>query len=62
VEKADLFARPGLSLSVDFFPPKTDKGEETFLSFSESAGIKRLNFAFRCVIDGAGGSLRKSGL
>ena len=51
---ADLYARPGLTLSVEFFPPKTDKGEENL--FSEIEIIKRLNPAFCSVTYGAGGS------
>lgn len=54
---ADLYARPGLTLSVEFFPPKTDKGEENL--FSEIAAIKRLNPAFCSVTYGAGGSTRE---
>jgi methylenetetrahydrofolate reductase-like protein len=57
VKVADLYARPGLTLSVEFFPPKTDKGEENL--FSEIAAIKRLNPAFCSVTYGAGGSLRE---
>ena len=54
---ADLYARPELTLSVEFFPPKTDKGEENL--FSEIATIKRLNPAFCSVTYGAGGSTRE---
>lgn len=54
---ADLYAQPGLTLSVEFFPPKTDKGEETL--FSEIAIIKRLNPSFCSVTYGAGGSTRE---
>ncbi|MGE5817332.1 MAG: methylenetetrahydrofolate reductase [Deltaproteobacteria bacterium] len=60
MKKADLYARPGLTLSVEFFPPKTDKGEGALFSFSEIAGIKRLNPAFCSVGCGAGGSARKN--
>jgi methylenetetrahydrofolate reductase (NADPH) len=56
VKLADLYARPGLTLSVEFFPPKTDKGEENL--FSEIAAIKRLNPGFCSVTYGAGGSTR----
>lgn len=55
---ADLYARPGLILSVGFFPPKTDKGEENL--FSEVVAIKRLNPPFCSVTYGAGGSTRKN--
>ena len=54
---ADLYARPGLTLSVEFFPPKTDKGEENL--FSEIEIIRRLNPAFCSVTYGAGGSTRE---
>ena len=54
---ADLYARPGLTLSVEFFPPKTEKGEENL--FSEIEIIKRLNPGFCSVTYGAGGSTRK---
>ena len=53
----DLYARPELTLSVEFFPPKTDKGEENL--FSEIEIIKRLNPAFCSVTYGAGGSTRE---
>jgi len=46
-----------LTLSVEFFPPKTDKGEENL--FSEIEIIKRLNPAFCSVTYGAGGSTRE---
>jgi hypothetical protein len=58
VKKADLYARPGLSLSVEFFPAKTDKGEENLFSSGEIAGMKRANAAFS-VTCGRGGSARK---
>lgn len=54
---ADLYTRPGLTLSVEFFPPKTAKGEENL--FSEIAIIKRLNPSFCSVTYGAGGSTRE---
>ena len=54
---ADLYARPGLTLSVEFFPPKTDKGEENL--FNEIEIIKRLNPAFCSVTYWAGGSTRE---
>jgi len=57
VKLADLYARPGLTLSVEFFPPKTDKGEENL--FNEIETIKRLNPAFCSVTYGAGGSTRE---
>jgi len=57
VKLADLYARPGLTLSVEFFPPKTDKGEENL--FNEIEIIKRLNPSFCSVTYGAGGSTRE---
>ncbi|MGH7823922.1 MAG: methylenetetrahydrofolate reductase [NAD(P)H] [Candidatus Binatia bacterium] len=54
---ADLYAQPGLTLSVEFFPPKTDKGEESL--FREIEGIKKLKPAFCSVTYGAGGSTRE---
>ncbi len=54
---ADLYARAGLTLSVEFFPPKTDKGEENL--FSEIDIIKRLHPGFCSVTYGAGGSTRE---
>jgi methylenetetrahydrofolate reductase (NADH) len=57
VKLADLYARPGLTLSVEFFPPKTEKGEENL--FNEIEVIKRLNPGFCSVTYGAGGSTRE---
>jgi methylenetetrahydrofolate reductase (NADPH) len=57
VKLADLYAQPGLTLSVEFFPPKTDKGEESL--FSEIESIKALRPAFCSVTYGAGGSTRE---
>jgi methylenetetrahydrofolate reductase (NADPH) len=57
VKLDDLYAQPGLTLSVEFFPPKTDKGDEHL--FSEIASIKRLKPAFCSVTYGAGGSTRE---
>ena len=54
---ADLYARAGLTLSVEFFPPKTDKGEENL--FNEIEIIKRLHPGFCSVTYGAGGSTRE---
>jgi methylenetetrahydrofolate reductase (NADPH) len=56
VKLDDLYAQPRLTLSVEFFPPKTDKGDENL--FSEIEIIKRLNPAFCSVTYGAGGSTR----
>ena len=52
----DLYARPGLTLSIEFFPPKTEKGDENL--FREIAILKTLKPAFCSVTYGAGGSTR----
>jgi len=57
VKLADLYARPGLTLSVEFFPPKTEKGEENL--FNEIEIIKRVKPSFYSVTYGAGGSTRE---
>lgn len=53
----DLYARPGLVFSIEFFPPKTEKGEENL--FSEIAVSKSLNPSFCSVTYGAGGGTRE---
>lgn len=53
----DLYARPGLTLSIEFFPPKTEKGDENL--FKEIAVLKTLNPSFCSVTYGAGGSTRE---
>lgn len=53
---ADLYARPGLTLSVEFFAPKTDKGDENL--FGEIALIRQAHPSFYSVTYGAGGSTR----
>ncbi len=52
----EIYARPGGAFSVEFFPPKTDKGDEAL--FKEIALLKTLNPAFCSVTYGAGGSTR----
>ncbi len=54
---AELYSQPRLTLSVEFFPPKTEKGEENL--FSEIELLKRINPAFCSVTYGAGGSTRE---
>jgi methylenetetrahydrofolate reductase (NADPH) len=56
VKLDDLYAQPRLTLSVEFFPPKTDQGDENL--FNEIEIIKRLKPAFCSVTYGAGGSTR----
>ena len=53
----DLYARPELTLSIEFFPPKTDKGDESL--FKEIGILKELRPAFCSVTYGAGGSTRE---
>jgi methylenetetrahydrofolate reductase (NADPH) len=57
VKLHDLYARPGLTFSVEFFPPKTEKGDESL--FQEIAILKGLNPSFCSVTYGAGGSTRE---
>ncbi|MGH2840977.1 MAG: methylenetetrahydrofolate reductase [NAD(P)H] [Solirubrobacteraceae bacterium] len=52
----DIFARDGHTFSFEFFPPKTDEGEERL--FGELEVLKTLNPAFCSVTYGAGGSTR----
>lgn len=52
----DLYARSGPTFSIEFFPPKTEKGEEAL--FKEIAALKSLHPAFCSVTYGAGGSTR----
>jgi methylenetetrahydrofolate reductase (NADPH) len=53
----DIYAKPGLTVSVEFFPPKTPKGEVDL--FREVDVLKALNPAFCSVTYGAGGSTRE---
>ncbi len=53
----DIYSRPGLTFSFEFFPPKTEKGEESL--FEEIEILKALNPSFCSVTYGAGGSTRK---
>jgi len=50
----DIYARDGLTFSIEFFPPKTDEGMEDL--FNEVQELKKLNPAFYSVTYGAGGS------
>lgn len=54
---ADLYAQPGLTLSVEFFPPKTAKGEKAL--FKEIGVLQSLKPTFCSVTYGAGGSTRE---
>lgn len=50
----DIYAREGLTFSIEFFPPKTDEGMENL--FREIQELKKLDPAFVSVTYGAGGS------
>ena len=50
----DIYARPGKTFSVEFYPPKDDAGIERL--FAEVEKLKELNLGFCSVTYGAGGS------
>ena len=50
----DIYARDGLTFSIEFFPPKTDEGMESL--FRELQELKKLRPDFVSVTYGAGGS------
>ena len=50
----DIYALPGKTFSVEFYPPKDDAGVERL--FDEVVELKKLNPAFCSVTYGAGGS------
>ena len=52
----EIYARPGPSFSIEFFPPKTLKGDGDL--FQEVEVLKTLEPAFCSVTYGAGGSTR----
>jgi methylenetetrahydrofolate reductase (NADPH) len=54
VKLRDIYARDGLTFSIEFFPPKTDEGVVKL--FEELEILKRLNPDFCSVTYGAGGS------
>jgi methylenetetrahydrofolate reductase (NADH) len=54
VKLRDIYARDGLTLSIEFFPPKTEEGDEAL--FREVEVLKTLKPAFCSVTYGAGGS------
>jgi methylenetetrahydrofolate reductase (NADPH) len=54
VKLRDIYARDGLTFSIEFFPPKTDEGVEKL--FQEIEILKTLKPAFCSVTYGAGGS------
>jgi len=57
VKLREIYARPGLTFSVEFFPPKTDKGEVDL--FHEVEVLKSLHPSFCSVTYGAAGSTRE---
>lgn len=50
----DIYAEPGLKLSIEFFPPKTDAGVDQLMK--EIEVLRTLNPSFCSVTYGAGGS------
>ncbi len=53
----DIYSKPGLTFSIEFFPPKTPKGDADL--FQEVEVLKKLNPAFCSVTYGAGGATRE---
>ena len=53
----EIYARTGKVFSIEFFPPKTEKGDESL--FKEIDALKALKPAFCSVTYGAGGSTRE---
>ncbi len=56
----DIYARPGKTFSVEFYPPKDAAGVERL--FTEIEQLKKLNLAFCSVTYGAGGSTQDTTL
>ncbi|HEV7808069.1 MAG TPA: methylenetetrahydrofolate reductase [NAD(P)H] [Solirubrobacteraceae bacterium] len=56
----DIYAQPGKTFSVEFYPPKDDAGVERL--FAEVQELKKLNPAFCSVTYGAGGSTQDTTL
>jgi methylenetetrahydrofolate reductase (NADPH) len=57
----DLYARPGLTISFEFFPPKSAEAENTLFQDTVPA-LKKLGASFFSVTYGAGGGTRDSTL
>jgi methylenetetrahydrofolate reductase (NADPH) len=57
VKLNEIYAGPGKVFSIEFFPPKTEKGDESL--FREIDSLKSLKPAFCSVTYGAGGSTRE---
>lgn len=53
----DIYLKPSLTFSIEFFPPKTPKGDADL--FQEVEVLKKLNPAFCSVTYGAGGTTRE---
>jgi methylenetetrahydrofolate reductase (NADPH) len=58
VKLKEIYAGPGKVFSIEFFPPKTEKGDESL--FREIDALKSLKPAFCSVTYGAGGSTRET--
>jgi methylenetetrahydrofolate reductase (NADPH) len=56
----DIYARDGLTFSIEFFPPKTPEGVDNL--FTAVAELKKLDPAFVSVTYGAGGSTQDTTL
>ncbi len=56
----DIYARDGLTFSIEFFPPKTPEGMDNL--FDAVAELKKLDPAFVSVTYGAGGSTQDTTL
>ncbi len=54
---SDILARPGPHISCEFFPPKTDKGEENLWNCLQE--LKAIDPAYVSVTYGAGGSTQE---
>jgi methylenetetrahydrofolate reductase (NADPH) len=57
VKLKEIYAGPGKVFSIEFFPPKTEKGDESL--FREIESLRSLKPAFCSVTYGAGGSTRE---
>jgi methylenetetrahydrofolate reductase (NADH) len=60
VKLREIYAQPGKTFSVEFYPPKDDAGVERL--FAEVQELKKLNPAFCSVTYGAGGSTQDTTL
>ncbi len=56
----DIYARDGLTFSIEFFPPKTPEGMDSL--FAEVQELKKLDPAFVSVTYGAGGTTQSKTL